>query len=606
MVWNMINTERKKNFLTVFIVDVILSILFYKSHYWLDTTTFSIKLRTYVVCLILIVFIPLFSYYWKAFNTFVGNLRKKLINIIFKIKSIHVKDVIIFLIPYIVGAVIAWGVGHLAAHLLHLKLDNWDYNDVVYWCCLVASIVLITCWKFRKSASKNIEKFFFIITLIVGSFFICASPVEVGISWDDEIHYQRVMNMLDYFDGHGYQVEQLQTMDYQMVAGSHYGYEKETREIRDEVLNESYANKNLADSDESYSISYIAYVPYCVGFIIARGLSLSYTFSFRFAKFLNYLFYISIVYCALKKLRSGKVLLATIASFPTALFLAGSFSYDPWITALTMYGFATFFGILQREEQVKSGELIKMLLSLVLAFVVKAVYFPALFPLLFIPKEKFENKKQHTIYIIFVFLAAFALAATIILPMLIGGEASSSGDARGGEGVNTAGQIQFILSNPYQFIKIMAKFLFKDFLYPTNASMYIQNYAYMSFVYQPPFYIISILLFFFVAVYDQDGLPKKTLGISLSGCFGAFCAAFLVALALYLSYTPVGYETVNGCQYRYLLPLVFPVSYLVGSNYKVTKKNENLFVILPILILVATFVFWTGGNLYAGYSGFLF
>ena len=605
MVWHMINTERKKNFLTVFIVDLIFTVLFYRAHYWTSNTTFSIKLRTYVVCLILLVLIPLLSYFWNTFNTSVGDLRKKIIDKFSKIKEIHIKDVIIFLIPYIVGAVIAWVVGHIAAYILHLKLENWDYNDVVYWCCLTASIVLITCWKFRKSASKNVEKFFLVISLIVGTFFICASPIEVGISWDDEIHYSRIMDVLDYFDGQGYQFEDLQTMDYQLVAGVHYGYSKETREIREDVLNKSFDSKKTGEYNEGFELSHLAYIPYCIGFIIARGLSLSYTFSFRLAKFLNFLFYISMIYCALKKLRSGKVLLATVAVFPTAFYMACSFSYDPWIIALSMYGYATLFGILQRDEQVKSSELIKMIVALVLGFAVKAVYFPALFPLLFIPKKKFETKKQHTIYIIFVFLAAFALATSMLLPMVLGG-ASSGGDTRGGDDVSTAGQIQFILSNPYQFAKIMIKFLFKDFLYPTNASMYIQSYAYMSLVYQPPFYIVSIILFIFVAISDHDGLPCKTLGITLSGIFGIFCAIFLTALALYLSYTPVGNETVNGCQYRYLLPLVFPVAYLLGINYKVEKKNPNLFVIVPILFLVATFVFWTGGNLYAGYSNFLF
>ncbi len=604
MVWHM--SERKKNVLTVFLVHLIFSILFYRSHTWFDTTPFSIKIRTYIVCLILVVLLPLLAYFWNAYNAWVGKIRDSIHEAFLKIKHLDRKAVLFSLVQYGIGALVAWIIGHAAAFALHLKLNNWDYNVVVYWCCFTASVVLITFWKLRKIAAKNVEKVFFVITLIVGIFFISASPVEVGISWDDEIHYQRTMDLLDYFEGHGYQVEELQTMDYQMVAGPHYGYAKEERAARNKALNQSFSQKKIAEQGNDISMSSFAYLPYCVGFIIARGLSLSYTFSFRLAKLINYLFYISFVYFALKKLRSGKVLMATIACFPTALYLAGSFSYDPWIIALSMYGFATFFGILQKEEEVKTSELIKMLVSLGFAFIIKAVYFPALFPLLFIPKKKFHSKKQHTLYIIGVFALAIGLASTFVLPMLFGGGASESGDARGGDGVNTAGQIQFILSNPYQFTKIMAKFLFKDYLAPFNAAMYIQNYAYMSFVYQPPFYEFSVMLFFFVAMYDQDGLPKKTKGIVISGIFGAFCAILLVATALYLSYTPVGYETVNGCQFRYLLPLVFPVSYLISTNYKITKKNENLFVIIPLLILVATFVFWTGGNLYAGYSNFLF
>ena len=192
MVWCM--SERKKNCLTIFIVNLIFSILFYRSHYWLDTTPFSVKIRTYIVCLILVVGLPLLAYFWNGFNTWIGNIRTTIKDAFFKVKNLDRKVMLFSIMQYGIGAFIAWIIGHLAAYALHLKLDNWDYNVVVYWCCLTASVVLITFWKMRKIAAKNVEKVFFVITLIVGIFFISATPVEVGISWDDEIHYQRTMD----------------------------------------------------------------------------------------------------------------------------------------------------------------------------------------------------------------------------------------------------------------------------------------------------------------------------------------------------------------------------------------------------------------------------
>ena len=39
----------------------------------------------------------------------------------------------------------------------------------------------------------------------------------------------------------------------------------------------------------------------------------------------------------------------------------------------------------------------------------------------------------------------------------------------------------------------------------------------------------------------------------------------LIATALYISFTPVAFETINGCQPRYLIPLMFGFFALIGS-----------------------------------------
>lgn len=597
--------NKKQNVYILLIFNLVLAFIFYSFHDWTLKTPFNVKFRTYFVCFILVFVVPFLAYILKDFNSLIGNAIDQVKEIFYKIKNFDKKATGICIIQYSCGALIAWVIGHIAAFLLQLKLSNWGYNPLVFLCCFTASNILITCWKFRKTAFKNIEKFFFVIAMIVGVFFCFATPREVGISWDDEIHYHRVTNMVNYFNGHGYKADLMVTSEYQKVAGPHFGYSKEDREERKQLINQSFDNNEMADYEENYSISYVAYIPYCIGIILARGVSLSYTSSFVFGRFLNYFFYVCMVVFAMKKIKSGKVLLATIASFPTVLYMAGSYSYDPWIIGLSLYGYATFFGIIQREDKVQNDELVKMLLSFFLAFIVKAVYFPALFPLLFLPRKKFASHKQQHLYVLAVFAVAISLFCSIIMPMFFGGGSVDVTDSRGGEGVNATEQIKYIISNPYKFTKDILDYILGDFICPINAYLYIENYAYMSLVYQLPFAYLSIFLPLIVALYDQDGSIKKTRGITISGCIGLFCSVLLIASALYISYTPVGLNTVNGCQHRYLLPLIFPATYLLGFNCKV-EKNDNLFVIVPILIFVATFVGWVGGNLYAGYSNFLF
>lgn len=88
--------------------------------------------------------------------------------------------------------------------------------------------------------------------------------------------------------------------------------------------------------------------------------------------------------------------MAFISMFPIAVYMAGSYSYDPWILSFSLLGFSYFFNMLI-DHKIENESIIKMLLSFAVSFVVKPVYFPALFMLLFVPKEKFISTKQRRI-----------------------------------------------------------------------------------------------------------------------------------------------------------------------------------------------------------------
>lgn len=51
----------------------------------------------------------------------------------------------------------------------------------------------------------------------------------------------------------------------------------------------------------------------------------------------------------------------------------------------------------------------------------------------------------------------------------------------------------------------------------------------------------------------------------------------LIATALYISFTPVALETINGCQPRYLIPLMFGFFALIGSNKWKNKLSLKIY-----------------------------
>ena len=68
----------------------------------------------------------------------------------------------------------------------------------------------------------------------------------------------------------------------------------------------------------------------------------------------------------------------------------------------------------------------------------------------------------------------------------------------------------------------------------------------------------------------------------------------LIWTALYLSFTPIGYTTINGVQPRYFLPLLFPLLICLGSSkfkVKISDKIYNFIVLVipAIVIFIAVY-----------------
>ena len=57
----------------------------------------------------------------------------------------------------------------------------------------------------------------------------------------------------------------------------------------------------------------------------------------------------------------------------------------------------------------------------------------------------------------------------------------------------------------------------------------------------------------------------------------------LVATALYVSFTPVGLGTVNGCQSRYLLPLLVPCLSFILNQSRLVFGDSKRFILICLV-----------------------
>lgn len=467
----------------------------------------------------------------------------------------------------------------------------------------------------RKHISERPEIVFSLMLFVIGVLYIYALPADAEISWDEAIHFWRTIGVANATTGMANEAESLlywkSGIPFSLpntIGNLNSAYQTVENVYRQNIM-------TGANTDILSSLYGIAYVPAAIFINLGKTLNLHLWQVFKVGILGFLITYVVNIYFAMKKVVSGKMIIATVSSIGTAFFLATVYSTDSWIIGFSILGFAYFVGIMQREGTITNREWITMVTVLTLSYFPKTVYFPLMLILLFLPKGKFAEEKQYRNYISAVLASATFLAIGIltysalivvlwlplywfykvfvnlflnmnnkkkivfcivcgcafivlayfmicvVLPMVVG-----EGDARGGETVNAVAQLTGIINNPMSYVNVLKTFLFGHYLsYQNNLKNLFDYYGYLG---TSGFYYVGTFLVCVACLTDKNKRDcyKRVGWIRVTTLGLVFLTIVLIASALYISFTPVGFYTVLGCQQRYLLPLIYPVLAVLGTG----------------------------------------
>lgn len=571
--------NKKKNTLTVLLVNIIFSVLLTRS---IDFSCSFYAERIIVIgmfYLILLVVLPSLTYWNLTFGGWVDRKLKAAESALKWCRN-HPYRVLKIAAIYVAVIIVSVAAGHLYSSVKHQ-----EYNPILSALAIGILYLFVTCYLMRKVSGKHPEYLFFALVAGLGTLVILSSPINIGISWDDQIHYEKAEVIPDIITGKRAAVDEKVIHSFGPYLDD-FNFSKENRIRAKEEYNSLYRSGQTAGkSGEIIGVGTIAFLPYDAAIIAGRGLGLPFTVIFRLAKIVNLLTYATIVVAAAKKLKAGRVLMLMIGMMPTAWFMATNYSYDPWVIGWTMYGFCYFVSFLQdKERKINGYDMLLMIGASVIGCLPKAVYLVLMFPLFFMPSRVFKNKKQHIFYVLMLFLGGFLLLGTFALPMLVKG--AGTGDARGGSDVNATEQIRLILSNPVWYAGMLSRYIVQ-FINPVYAKEYLQNYDFYGIL---NFGKITFGLYLIVAVFDKNGeKSKRWFDVPIS-IFTFLICMVLVASALYITFTPVGLDTVNGCQRRYIIPALATLLYMIVPDRIRNPFKPELFVNIPMMFLAGSFV----------------
>ncbi len=483
----------------------------------------------------------------------------------------------------------------------------------------------------RKSISLPLT--FFMLAFVSGSMLICALPVTTGLSWDDQVHYENAVNVSYLFQsqftetdlsfiadatnrGEGVEAPSIVYFDSNEITQHSYVLDSS---YRDDVVEERVVVRESAEA--IYGLNSIGYAPLAVGLWLGRLLHLGFSSTVLLAKLCGLLCFSALIASAIAVSPSKKGLFAFVGLLPSCLWLATNFSYDAWLIAMVMLGFAYYLRYAWGEKDDFTRK--NILLAFVFTFAglaVKAVYFPVIGLYFLVPKDRFSDVGQRRRYNAAVFFLGFFTFASFALPYLFTVQ-GDAGDTRGGADINPAKQIAFILNDPIGYALILFRFFWSSYFAPLQSFGYTLSFAYLGDVaiafsglpgstlllYAPAEMLQYIFdgrlpgstlllyapatafVFFGLTANDSISVRHTSVWASLWALFLMLFAFALVATALYVSFTPVGLGTVNGCQTRYILPMLVPSLTIILNNKWLAFGEKRGWLLTVFCISLAFF-----------------
>lgn len=290
----------------------------------------------------------------------------------------------------------------------------------------------------------------------------------------------------------------------------------------------------------------------------------------------NLLLYLLLMAAAVRRMPCGKYLLALIALFPENLFLAVTFSYDPFVTGMLSLGFAcllrAFCGV-DGTFDWKNAAL--MCGAFLLGCLPKAVYAPLLLSALALPAAKFKKRKEHVLFCILVVLLFCALIGSFILPTVFA--PAETGDVRGGA-TSEASQVGLILASPLSFAALLLSQMvtrFAQCFFGPDCTTYMGHLVNSDTSFHGYYGLFLALLLFvlvphirFWNIKRREAVFRLFLFLMIGG------ACVLIWTSMYVAFTEPGADVIAGVQGRYFIPLICPLYLLLYEPYGIEKKKE--------------------------------
>lgn len=417
------------------------------------------------------------------------------------------------------------------------------------------------------------NKYFFIVGVSMALVYIMLQPVFT-YGGDAYIHFSRALQ-----DSNVYDTNRFTSYDGFLDENANLKYE-DLCAIIDRSEESMYLYKESIWP--RINLRHIAYLPYIIAFSVADGFNLSPYYGYQLGLLFAMLLYFIIIYYSLRKLASGKYLLAVYSLVPSFFYLYCSYTYTSWLIIWYIYAFASLISIAQDKEAViMKRDAFKILFALIIGSLPKSPYCFVFLLVFVLPLARYRGDISRKKMYLYTLLAFLFVMATLIVPMLLNPDGMDMySDTRGGEGVEALGQLKFAISEPLCCMKnllkgIWDKFRFSNFVLGRDGMLAFRTRVQVRFGW------IFISVFLFMVLFDHNQKQYTMLSVKnkLFSLVWTSVIVLVIAMVLYMNYSEVGVDdNIKGLSPKYFLVFMYPSFYFCGlriNNDKIRKFLTN-------------------------------
>ncbi|HRP01873.1 MAG TPA: DUF2142 domain-containing protein [Candidatus Kapabacteria bacterium] len=357
-------------------------------------------------------------------------------------------------------------------------------------------------------------------------------------------------------------------------------------------------DKNLFYEATTININPIAYIGPIIGMSVGKVINDNPIHILWAGRIGSLLFYLLIVYFAIKLIPFHKFPLTLIALNPMSLYQATSITYDTPIFALTLLLFAYTFKLLFDETTINENNIIMIVAIALIINFSKDGYFLLPFIALLLPMNRFKNKNLYYIMlaslIISIFIPNWTWGVYFQSLNLPNPKPLVSDFQYGG-----SEQINFLLSNPFGslyniFMNIITQG--KEWMWGVFGRF---GYSY-SVLNKGLITVYGLFLFTYILL-DNSGKYEVTdkqryLLLSLG-----ILTALMIIVGFYTVASPVGAKLIFGVQGRYFIPTL-PFFIFALSNNIIKKEQflelKGVVAISAIVIMLSYTVYFLDKQLW--------
>ena len=341
--------------------------------------------------------------------------------------------------------------------------------------------------------------------------------------------------------------------------------------------------KTTANTAASYFP--VMYLIPSVGLGIGQLLNLSIYAGIYLAQALNLLFFVITGFFVIKKIPFGKLIMFAYLLTPMMLQQAASCSADTFLNCCVLL-FVSYILYLKYDKNVEKISIKQSLyLGILMIFIScsKIVYIPICFLVLLLYKKLKESSKQSKIIIILSMIFSIILALVFYL---YSGTFSIHEGYKKQNNVDSTLQLKNVISNPVNYAYTLINTL------GVKQEMYISTFIGQNLGwFNIPGSYFSTLLFVILLIispfleknkYFFNKKEKVIINIIVFLIFN-----FILG-AMYLTWTSVGANVIEGVQGRYFIPIIFlTLLTLVMHNKHIEFKHTNIIYFFIILLINA-------------------